>query len=116
MKNPVFLFVSVLGALAEPAGAAPSWIWSSADPKPDESVDFRRTFEAPPEVRSATVTVACDNAARIFINGREAGQCTDWQTPVRFPVHRLLKPGSNEERAGIVGQPRHRSGRPCGLW
>lgn len=73
--------------------AAPAWIWKSADPGATERVYFRREFELPPEVTTASVTVTCDNWNRLIVNGHDLGMSEDWSAPGHYDVLPHLKQG-----------------------
>lgn len=93
------LILAVFPALAGPSflggkhAAAVSWIWKSKDPGDRERVFFRRSFELPPDVAGATITVTCDNWQRLWINGVDLGMAGDWGTPSVFDVLAHLKQG-----------------------
>lgn len=77
------------------------WIWfPEGEPAVSAPVGtryFRRVFELPANqvVRSATITMTADNEFRLFVNGQEAGSSDDWESPGKFAVAALLKPGEN---------------------
>lgn len=71
----------------------PAWIWKNATPTNKEKVFFRREFELPPEIGSAAITIACDDAHRLWVNGHDLGSGTDWKTPRTYDILAHLKPG-----------------------
>lgn len=92
---PLYLALALMPSQAGPeSGTKPSaaWIWKSATPSDNEKVFFRREFELPPEVVSASVTVACDDWNRLLVNGRELGMAGDWQNSRTYDVLPVLKP------------------------
>ncbi len=59
----------------------------------------RRLFSLPPELAQGRVVLrigACDHAARVFVNGREAGVHRGGYSPIAFDVAHLLRRGENE--------------------
>lgn len=54
---------------------------------------FRREFELPAEVAGATLTVACDNWSRVWINGQDLGFSADWANPRGYDVTGKIKQG-----------------------
>lgn len=97
---PLYLILAALPAFAECPHIAdeppstPSWIWKSATPGENERVFFRREFQLPPEVASASVTIVCDDSYRLFINGHDVGVGTNWHLPSSYDVLGWIKPGS----------------------
>ena len=92
---PLYLALALMASQAGPeSGAKPSaaWIWKSATPSDNEKVFFRREFELPPEVVSASVTLACDDWNRLLVNGHELGMAGDWQNSRTYDVLPVLKP------------------------
>ncbi len=78
--------------------AAPQWIWSSSQALPNEKQVFQRTFNIAGKVKSATLTVTCDNGSTASINGKTAAENGDWKAPARNDVTKLLQSGQNELR------------------
>ncbi|MGI8604179.1 MAG: c-type cytochrome [Verrucomicrobiales bacterium] len=107
MNLSTFLPAVGLALWIMPAGAAPDWIWSSTA---DERVDFRKIFEAPAELQSATLTVACDNYAMASIERDAVLENGAWAEPTRMNVKRFIKPGRNEIRISARNE-----GGPAGL-
>ena len=70
------------------------WIWKSNPPGENEKVFFRREFQLPADVASASATVICDDQHRLLINGVDLGMAGDWKTPRTYDVLAHLKPGS----------------------
>ncbi|MGL4463849.1 MAG: hypothetical protein ACRC1K_16970, partial [Planctomycetia bacterium] len=89
-------------------GPAPFWIWGA-----DEGSDYRlrHTFTLKPGTYlKAVLEVTCDNKAAVKLNGKKATEVTDWKTPVKTDVAKLLKDGENT----IVVDARNEDG-PGGL-
>ena len=82
------------GGKAAPGGTpTAAWIWKSAQPVENERVFFRREFQLPDDVASASVTVICDDEHHLFINGVDLGIGGNWKTPSSYEVLAHLKPG-----------------------
>ncbi len=103
MKLSLAAFAAILpvAALAEPV-----WIWTKKIADPQEQADFRLEFEVAGEIKSALLTLTCDNGATASINGGKVLENADWQRVSRANVKRALRPGKNE----IVVQARNRGG------
>src|SRR4051812_20564372 len=93
---PLFHTLLLVAPLA--IHAEPEWIWSSKQAKPNEKAVFRKTFTTVGQIKSATLTLTCDNGATAFLNGRSAAQNENWNQPVKADVTKLLKAGENEFR------------------
>lgn len=68
-----------------------AWIWKSAKPVDSEKVFFRREFQLPSGLKSAAVTVICDDWHRLIVNGHDLGMSGDWSTPRIYDVLPHLK-------------------------
>lgn len=105
---PLCLFLAVVPSHAEPGGPAAvqrevvpdsagsssaAWVWKSASPGETEKVFFRREFQLPPEVASASITILCDNWHHLYVNGVDVGKAGEWSTPHNYDVLAHLKPG-----------------------
>lgn len=70
-------------------GPAPRWIWAAEAGRPAPTtrnapagtVWLVRELQAPPAVRSASLALAADNAATVYLNGVKALESRDWSTP-----------------------------------
>ena len=87
-----------------------AWIWKSAQPAANEKVFFRREFQLPADVASASITVICDDEHRLLINGVDLGVGGDWKAPQSYDVLAHLKPGGGNviaveglNKAGAAG-------------
>jgi putative heme-binding domain-containing protein len=85
------LFIFPLALRAEP-----QWIWSQKGAVAKEKQIFRKTFHVSGDVKSATLTVTCDNSATAKLNGQAVLENRDWNAPERVDVAKKLKPGANE--------------------
>ena len=85
---------------AKDAPATPpmaEWIWSpkyEPGSAPDGPVYFRKVVELP-EVASAKISITCDNAYELFINGARVGNGDAWEHLDSYDVAKHLKPGAN---------------------
>lgn len=80
------------------AQAAPEWIWSSTKAKPQEHATFKKSFTVTGEIKSATLSVVCDNGATGIVNGTKVLDNPDWQFTTKADVKATLKAGENELR------------------
>jgi hypothetical protein len=92
----ILLFTAAIGVPA--ALAAPQWIWLSKEGKANEKATLRREFELAGEVKTATLSLSCDNAGKAFLNEKAVGETAAWETPFKGNVKALLRPGKNELR------------------
>lgn len=78
-----------------------NWIWfPEGNPTIDAPVEkrfFRRAFDLPPSSKwqSATLRVAADDRASVWLNGKKLGEVAGWQTPSTFNVTDFLQPKQN---------------------
>ncbi len=79
--------------------AEPAWIWPSKTSKNGEKVTMKAEFTADADIKTATISLSCDNSAKVFINGVQAGESSDWNEPMlNVNVKASLRPGVNEIR------------------
>jgi putative heme-binding domain-containing protein len=74
-----------------------NWIWSPAYVKDEVPVGecyFRKTFSLR-QAEFGEVHIACDNQYELFVNGRLAGQGSDWRKMNVHDVVKFLLPGTN---------------------
>lgn len=78
------------------AGGSPTavWIWKNATAADGEKVFFRREFQLPADLASASMTVICDDSHHLFVNGEDLGGAGGWDSPHNYDVLSHLKPGS----------------------
>ena len=77
------------------------WIWHPVNPKAQGKVKFRASLDLPKAVE-ASLVFTCDNAATIFVNGKQVARQTsgdapnyvNWRRPTGAKV--ALKDGRNE--------------------
>ncbi|HEV7869461.1 MAG TPA: c-type cytochrome [Chthoniobacteraceae bacterium] len=93
------LFARFLLALLATASFAiaqePQWIWHTQDSANGEVRYFRKTFTIAAVPTEATLSVSCDNRAKVFLNGTEVGRSEDWKQPLKARVEKQLKAGEN---------------------
>jgi putative heme-binding domain-containing protein len=109
MKCPLLFRVfasALLLAITPGLRAEPVWIWKSKKAYDHEVEIFRKSFTVAGPVKSAALTLTCDNGATAKINGKPAAENSDWNQPVKEDVAKLLKPGENE----IVIEGRNKEG------
>jgi len=70
------------------------WIWSTKQPAAQEKVFFRREFQLPQGLATASITVTCDNWHRLWVNGHDLGFASEWNAPQGHDVTKHLKPGT----------------------
>ena len=77
------------------------WIWYP-EGKPNEIAPagtryFRRQFSVPSgkEIIAATLNATCDNGFKLFVNGVQAGQGTNWSQPPKLNIKEYLTLGVN---------------------
>ena len=107
------LFVPALClALPLAAFAESQWVWTSKAAKPNSKAVFKKTFTVAGPVKSATLSMTCDNGATVVLNGQTVAENKDWDSPVKADVTKAIRAGANELRfdarnrdgaAGIVG-------------
>ncbi|MGL4401760.1 MAG: family 16 glycoside hydrolase [Luteolibacter sp.] len=69
------------------------WIWNSATPQEKQSIYFRREFQLPEKIASASVTIICDDSHQLFVNGEKLGGGAGWNSPHSYDVLSHIKPG-----------------------
>ncbi len=80
-----------------------SWIWSSKTPGAQEKVSFRRDFEVPDQVLSATISSSADNWHRVWINGHLLGESRAWENVAQYDIKKHLKRGGRNVIAVEAG-------------
>ncbi len=86
--------------VAQPAHdfAKAKWIWH-VKPATTAGARLRTRFTLDDAAQSAVLHATCDNAATIFVNGKQVAANSHWKQPVTVDIARYLKPGMNELRA-----------------
>lgn len=78
--------------------AAPQWIWTAKKASDGQKATFKKTFTIQGEVKSATLSVSCDNGADALLNGKKVLTNPDWMEATKADVKAALKAGENELR------------------
>ncbi|HSI62098.1 MAG TPA: heme-binding protein, partial [Candidatus Saccharimonadia bacterium] len=78
--------------------AAPQWIWTSKKAADNEKATFKKSFTIVGEIKSATLSVVCDNGADALLNGKKVLENPDWTETSKADVKASLKTGENELR------------------
>ncbi len=112
----IFTFLLFLGGPAQEAHAgqespSPSWIWNKPEAQENERVFFRREFQLPPDVVSATITIACDDWQRLTFNGQEIGMASPWNESRTYEVLSKL----NSDGSNIINVEASNERGPAGL-
>ena len=76
--------------------AEPQWIWSQKQATAGEKEIFRKTFTIGGEIKSAQLSLTCDNGATASLNGKVVLENRDWMEPVRGDVAKALRTGENQ--------------------
>ncbi|WP_052573772.1 family 16 glycoside hydrolase [Haloferula sp. BvORR071] len=96
--------VTAAAKVAEPSA---KWIWQKRNAADGEKAFFRREFELPKDLVSATVTVTGDNWQRVWVNGKDLGWSSEWSVPASHDIIKLVRPG---ERNVITVEGRNQEG------
>jgi putative heme-binding domain-containing protein len=106
----LFLFLFLQLAASFPARSAenPHWIWArgaaGTGVSTNSEVWFRREFRSPTGTWNARLTVAADDTAEIFLNGKPVATCVAPGQPVRAEVSMNLHHGSNLLAARVLNR------------
>jgi alpha-L-rhamnosidase len=82
---------------AEPAMTYGDWIWNAEAAGDNKDAFIRRSFsiDAADPVQDARIKVSADDRFVLFINGRQIGESSAWDTARLYDLHEYLKPGNN---------------------
>ncbi len=78
-----------------------SWVWypegnpAAAAPPGTRWFRGRAVLQPGRKVRNAVFTISADNSFALYVNGRRAGEGSEWSSPEQVDVSALLKPGEN---------------------
>jgi putative heme-binding domain-containing protein len=98
MKAVIVSILLGLGtAFAQDATPVPHWIWPTPKPEGSKTAFFRRSIEAPANLKRAILIATADDSAKVTINGDKRGfDCADWQKPIVEDItDRLIRGGEN---------------------
>lgn len=93
-----FGFANVLLLAAAARAENPHWIWHDnhgAKIQDNEVRFFRKTFDYNGRLTRATLTIAADDEATVYINGKEVLQPKGWEKPTYKDVTDDVKRGRN---------------------
>lgn len=104
MKTSPFIYALTASALAvfltsfvaadETATMSPKWLWTSADPKPEETAFFRKEIQVPATATRTLLVAAGDNDIKVNVNGApRAFASTDWSKPLIEDITDQVEPG-----------------------
>ncbi len=82
----------------EGVAGKPRWIWTdsnAANKAPAQTVYFRKTIKLSGEATEARIVATCDNAFKLFVNGKEAASSKDYTKPKVADIRKFLKAGEN---------------------
>jgi putative heme-binding domain-containing protein len=103
-------FALSLYAIALPlAVSAQEWIWSAGKAGEEDVRYFRKQFRLGDVPEKAVLTVACDNKATIYVDGKVVGENDDWNKPTVLDLAKSLKAGEHllgvraENHGGAAG-------------
>ena len=91
--RPILLAAFAFAALA--SARAQEWIWQGDKPGEKDVRFFRKEFRLGDAPEKAILTVACDNAATVYLDGKEVGSNDNWNEPSVIDVSKLLKAGQH---------------------
>jgi hypothetical protein len=84
----------MLSALAFVVLQAPQWIWAPGPGIPDR-VLFRRDFNLAVKPQSANLAITCDDAYRLYVNGRPVSEHASWYTMQDVDLKPYVHAGRN---------------------
>ena len=93
--HKVCLTVALLLAGFIAQAQVPEWIWSAATPHNNETVFFRKTFEAHFKPERAEISCTADDELTLFLNGKQIAESPDWRHPVTVDVGGQIRLGEN---------------------
>ena len=86
------------------AHSAPQWVWTSKAAKENSKAVFKKSFTVAGPVKSASLSLTCDNGATGVLNGQTVAENKDWSAPVKVDVTKAIKAGVNELRIDARNQ------------
>ncbi|MEI7912122.1 MAG: glycosyl hydrolase [Verrucomicrobiota bacterium] len=89
---------------------AASWIWCPGNK--DGTIDryFRKKIEIAKMPLKARIRITCDDAYTLFVNGKEIGSGTNWQSVQQYDLAKALVAGAN-----VIAIKAHNGGGAMGL-
>jgi putative heme-binding domain-containing protein len=89
--------------------SAQDWIWSGGKAGEEDVRYFRKSFRLGDVPEKAVLTLACDNKATIYLDGKIVGENDDWSKPTVLDLAKALKAGEHllavraENHGGAAG-------------
>ena len=92
------------------SAAAQDWIWSGTKAAEEDVCFFRKAFRLGDTPDKARLSVACDNKASIYLDGKPVGENDDWNQPAVLDLAKQLKAGDH-----LLAIRAENHGGPAGL-
>src|SRR5688500_11947453 len=90
------LLLPIFAAVAGPAHvSAQDWIWSGRNAGERDVCYFRKPFHLGAAPEKAVLSVACDNKATIYLDGKAVGENDNWGEATVLDLTKLLKAGDH---------------------
>ena len=86
------LFITIATAVT---ADKPNWIWGAGKANENETVFFRKVIRLNKPVKSAKLTMSCDNGFEAFLNGKKVLAGGDWSAARTADVKKHLTVGRN---------------------
>lgn len=93
------------------------WIWGPLEngtAPAQQSVLLRTIVRLPAKAVAGGAVVSCDNAFKMYVNGKQVGSGTDWNQPQAVQLDSILKEGENTIE--IVAKNEGTTRNPAGLF
>lgn len=85
---------TTIALLLSQTTAVPNWIWAPGAAIPPR-VLFRRDLDLPAKPERAELTITCDDAYRLYVNGRQVASHASWYTMQDVDLGPYLHAGCN---------------------
>src|SRR5687767_13755967 len=90
------LLLSICTLAAVPTRVnAQDWIWSGKNAGENDVCFFRKPFHLGAAPEKAVLSVACDNKATIYLDGKAVGENDNWGQATVLDLTKLLKAGDH---------------------
>jgi len=96
-----------------PEAAKPNWIWLADGDMPAKSVYFRRQVDSS-GVGAARLYAACDDAMKIYVDGKLVREHDTWQTPVFVDISKHMDLDSPQKQH-VIAVEAHNGASAAGL-
>jgi putative heme-binding domain-containing protein len=90
----IAVFASAIAVTGQLQAQTMEWIWQSATAKDNEVRFFRKQFNLESKPKRAVLTIAADDEAEIWVNGKQEKVVKGWNSPTTVELFNL-KPGAN---------------------